>query len=151
MRQCWRHDTQHNDIQHNNTQHEAEHCYPECRLCSVSFMLSVIWLNVVILNVVALSLRQSKTKFQKCFKFYETKKNAPHNCHMATSFHYSPPHFTTWYHSVPLSSINVTTFYQVLLLSEGSWLTISFYHSLLDNTASYYMYHILPLSQALSH
>ena len=146
MRQCWRHDTHHNDIQQNDIQHEAEHCYSECRLFSVSFLLSVIRLNVVILNVVALSLRQSKTKFQKCFKFYETKKNAPHNCHMANYLH-----FTTWYHSVPLSSIHVTSFYQVLPLSEGSWLTISFYHSLLDNTASYYMYHILPLSEALYH
>jgi hypothetical protein len=39
-----------------NTQHNAEHCSAECRLCSVSFMLSVTYkpfvLNAVILNVV---------------------------------------------------------------------------------------------------
>jgi hypothetical protein len=52
------------DSQHNKTQHKAKHCYAECHLCSVSFMLSVIYkpfamsvimLCVVMLNVVMLT------------------------------------------------------------------------------------------------
>ncbi len=48
------------DIQHNNAQHNAEHCYAECQLCSVSFMLSVInkpfILTILMLNVIMLSV-----------------------------------------------------------------------------------------------
>ncbi len=50
------------DNQHNDGQHNVVYCYAECHLCSVSIilsvtnnliMLSVIFLNVVILSVVA--------------------------------------------------------------------------------------------------
>ncbi len=68
----WRHniqhnDTQHNDTQHNNKQRDTQHnnknvtlsitalgtqcCYDECHLSSVSFMLSVVMMNVIMLSV----------------------------------------------------------------------------------------------------
>jgi hypothetical protein len=59
---------EHNDIQHNDTQHKTEHCYAECHLRSVSFMLriiykpfapSVVMLNAVMLSVVALPLQHN--------------------------------------------------------------------------------------------
>jgi hypothetical protein len=66
-----RHDIRHNDIlhcdtwlediQHYDTRHNSEHCYAECQLCSMSFILSVIMLNVdtlsaIMLNVVMLNI-----------------------------------------------------------------------------------------------
>ncbi len=56
------HDTQHNNAQHNDTQHNAEHCYADCQLCSVSFIVTLIYkpfmLSVIMLSVVAPLLEQ---------------------------------------------------------------------------------------------
>jgi hypothetical protein len=53
-----KHGLHHNDTQHNDAQHNGEHCYAECQICSVSFMLSgtnkpLMMLSVVMLSVVA--------------------------------------------------------------------------------------------------
>jgi hypothetical protein len=59
---------QHKISQHNN----AEHCYAECQLCSVSFMLSftgklymlrVIMLNVVMPTVIKLTVVAPVTSY----------------------------------------------------------------------------------------
>jgi hypothetical protein len=59
-----RHNTRHNAIRHNDTRHKSiEYHYAECR-DYLNVMLNVIRVNVVVLSVVALTVRLRQNKLE---------------------------------------------------------------------------------------